>query len=93
MMFANQSEWVQADDAEDKFKSYAKIIGLSEEAFDNCLDSGRMSSEVARDTSYARSKEVDSTPTFYINDQKLVGVKPLEEFKRIIDEELAKASQ
>jgi len=92
MIFANQSEWAQADDAEDKFKSYAKTLGLNEEAFNNCLDSGRMSSEVARDTSFARSKDINSTPTFYINNQELVGVRPLEEFKRIIDEELAKAS-
>ena len=90
MIFANQSEWVQADDAVDKFKSYAKTLGLSEEAFNNCLDSGRMSSEVAQDTSVARSKEINSTPTFYINDQKIIGVKPLAEFKRIIEEELNK---
>ena len=74
MMFANQSEWVSADDAVDKFKSYAKTLGINEEAFNNCLDSGRMSSEVARDTGFARSKKVNSTPTFFINDQKLVAV-------------------
>jgi len=90
LIFSKQSDWTSANDAVDKFKSYAQQVGLNEEAFNNCLDSNLMSSEVARDTSVGRDKKVSATPTFYINDQELVGVKPLSEFSRIIDEELAK---
>ena len=88
LIFLQQSEWVGADDALDKFKLYAQQLGLNEEAFSACLDSGRMAGEVARDTNVAQSEKINSTPTFYINGQKLVGVKPIAEFKRIIDEEL-----
>lgn len=90
LIFLQQSEWVRADDALDKFKLYAQQLGLNEEAFTSCLDSGRMAGEVARDTNVAQSEKITSTPTFDINGKKLVGVKPIAEFKEIIDEELNK---
>jgi len=90
LIFLRQSEWVRADDALDKFKLYAQQLGLNEKAFSACLDSGRMAGEVARDTNVAQSEKITATPTFDINGQKLVGVKPITEFKKIIDEELNK---
>jgi protein-disulfide isomerase len=39
----------------------------------------------------AARKGVNSTPTFFINNQRLNGNYPYEEFQRIIDAELAKS--
>lgn len=88
VIFSNQSAWVEADDAPDRFASYAEEAGLNRTAFVSCLESGEMKDEVRRDSSVARANDVDSTPTFLIGDEKIVGGQPLDEFKRIIDEQL-----
>lgn len=88
IIFENQSAWASADDALDKFKTYATEAGLDEAQFASCLDSGEMNKEVDRDTSIARSEKVSSTPTFLINDEKVVGAQTLDEFKELIDAEL-----
>jgi len=90
LLFANQSTWNNSDDPVEYLKNYAEEAGMNREQFSICLDSGEKSQAVADDTSVARSNNIDSTPTFYINDQELVGAKPIDEFKVIIDEELAK---
>ena len=92
VIFRKQSEWASADDAVDKFKTYAAEIGLDGDQFANCLDSGEMIGEVDRDTAAARGKQINSTPTFFINGQEFKGAQPLEEFKKVIDAELEKAN-
>lgn len=90
ILFSRRQEWNSAADVPERLKSLAREVGLSGGDFDDCLDSGRMAGEVANDTAAAREAGINATPTFYINEQKVVGAKPLEEFKRLIDQELAK---
>lgn len=71
-------------------KQYAKDIGLDTDSFNQCLDSGKYSSKVAEDTSEARSLGIGGTPGFIINGQLVSGAQPFENFKAVIDAELAK---
>ncbi len=36
-------------------------------------------------------RQVEATPTFYVGDEKVSGVKTYEDFAKIIDKQLAKA--
>ncbi|MEA2055296.1 MAG: thioredoxin domain-containing protein [Candidatus Thermoplasmatota archaeon] len=74
----------------ESLKQYAKDLGLDETQFNTCLDSGEMTSEVQKDFSDGSSYGVTGTPTFFINDQKLVGAKPYSSFESAIEEELNK---
>lgn len=65
-MFENQENLKVTD-----LKSYAKSLGLDQTVFDKCLDSGKYASKVAADKSYGVSIGVDSTPTIYINGEKV----------------------
>jgi len=67
----------------DAIKSYAEQIGLDTEKFNSCLDSGKMSSKVSAGLSEGQSLGVDSTPTFFINGEKYVGVQNFEKLKQI----------
>lgn len=87
LLFEHQDEW--SEDSEE-FKKYAKDLGLDEPQFVQCLDSGKYKEEVKKDQSDGESVGVSGTPTFFINGHKLVGAKPYQEFKKIIDEELKK---
>ena len=72
------------------FKNYAKNIGLDTSKFDECLDSGAMASEVAKDMQAGQSAGITGTPGFIINGKLVVGAQPFENFKQIIEAELAK---
>jgi protein-disulfide isomerase len=51
----------------EQLKGYAASIGLDSEQFDQCLDSGKYKSYVARDQQAAFSAGAAGTPTFFIN--------------------------
>ncbi len=70
----------------DSLKSYAKKIGLNQDKFDHCLDSGETAGIVSSDKSQCAAAGVQGTPTFFINGKMLVGAQPYEQFKRLIEE-------
>ena len=71
-------------------KQTARTIGLNGEAFDQCLDSGKYAATVQGGKELGERMGVNSTPTLYINGRALIGAVPFENFKAIIDEELAR---
>ncbi len=79
----------------DNIKKLAKDIGLDQNEFDDCLDSGKMANEVAKDMADGESYDVFGTPTFFIlnnyngNISRLNGAYPYREFKEIFNDELS----
>jgi protein-disulfide isomerase len=71
-------------------KQTARAIGLNGAAFDQCLDSGKHAATVATGAALGEKMGVNSTPTLYINGRPLIGALPFENFKAVIDEELAR---
>ena len=67
------------------FADLAKEIGLNQDAFATCLNTGRYREEVAKDLHDGLKLGVTSTPTFFINGRPLVGAKPFVEFQAVID--------
>ena len=67
------------------FTELAKEIGLNQDAFATCLDTGRYREEVAKDLQEGIKIGVASTPTFFINGRPLVGAQPFAEFQAMID--------
>jgi len=71
-------------------KQYAKELGLNTKTFDDCLDSGKMDSEIQKDFEDGQDAGVSGTPAFFINGIPLTGAQPFEEFKKIIEQEINK---
>ena len=67
------------------FTELAKEIGLNQDAFATCLNTGRYREEVAKDLHDGFKLGVTSTPTFFINGRPLVGARPFADFKALID--------
>jgi len=65
-----------------------KTMGMDPEAFGSCIDANTYSDRIDRDTAEARSFGITGTPGFLINGIAVRGAQPLEEFERIIDNEL-----
>ena len=70
------------------FKEYAKEIKLDTTKFDQCLDSGKMSSEVQKDAADGGKYGVQGTPAFFINGKLLSGAQPYSVFQQAIEAEL-----
>jgi len=67
---------------------YAQELGLDSKKFTESLDGKKHSAEIERDKKLAVDIDLYNTPTFFINGRKVVGERPFEYFKKIIDEEL-----
>ena len=87
-MFANQRA-LQVP----ALKQSARALGIDGAKFDQCLDSGKHAANVRADYQLGEKMGVNSTPTIYINGRPLVGAQPFEQFKLIIDEELARVGK
>jgi len=70
---------------------YAGEIGLDVKKFTESLDSGRYAKDIDRDVQLAESMDLYNTPTIYINGLQIIGERPFEAYKKIIDEELLHA--
>lgn len=64
----------------------AVSIGLDEEKFTTCLDSGEKNKIVLADLDEGLNRGVRGTPTFFINGKMLVGALPYEEIKKEVED-------
>lgn len=68
--------------------AHAEALELDLEAFGTCTKERRHQAQVEADLAAGREAGVSGTPAFFVNGIVLKGAQPLEEFTRIIDEEL-----
>ena len=74
--------------ATEQFDELAKRVDLDMPSFKDCLHSSHTATEVLRDYSDGVSLGVSATPTLFVNGQMIIGTKPYEAFRGIIDLEL-----
>jgi len=86
LLFANQ----QALGSEDLDK-YAATAGLDVPAFKTCLQSPETAQRVQNDAEAARAAGITGTPAFFINGLLISGARPIEDFEKWIDQEIAAA--
>ena len=88
LLFDNQAGENRGAFSKDNLKQFAADLGLDTEAFNECLDSGKYASLVQSETATARQIGVQSTPTFLINGQPVIGAQPFEAFQQVIESEI-----
>lgn len=72
---------------------YAKELGLDIDRFLLDLDAPKQAERIDRDLALAMKLDLYNTPTYYINGRKVVGNRPLETLRAIVDEELKNAKK
>jgi protein-disulfide isomerase len=77
------------DDA--SLERYAKEIGLNVAKWKDAMKNPKLSETISKDQTLAASLGASGTPAFFINGRKLSGAQPIDRFKAVIDQELAKA--
>lgn len=83
MLFENQGQFSKGS-----LKRYAAALDLETGVFDDCLDGGKHRQEVQDQLVEGRAKGVESTPTVFVNETKIVGARPFETFQELIEREL-----
>lgn len=83
-MFLNQQGENIGTFNDGALKAFAAAIGLDETAFNECLDSGRYEDVVSQDMAEGQAREVQSTPTLFVNGEKTVGVVPFSDLQAAI---------
>ena len=90
-LFENQSAL-----APEQLAAHAKTVGVADEKFQQCLDSGKFAADINKDIADAGAAGITGTPSFLVGViqpgdgrvkvvQKVVGAKPYAEFKAALD--------
>ena len=92
MIFEHQKDWsdLGAPQAEEILLGYATELKLDLNLFKKDMKSPETRDHVKRDKDVGIRSGVNSTPSFYLNGKKMQNPRGYEEFKVIIDKELAK---
>lgn len=91
-LFATQESWSPYAETEliSAFVTYAGDLGLDTAQFQTCLDTDKYKQAVIDDTNAGNKAQVDGTPAFFINGQRVTGAQPFSSFETIIEEQLKK---
>lgn len=89
-IFENQEQWESSSEPLENFTEYARELNLNIDQFRQTVESNKFTDKIKRDTTDALTLKINSTPTFYINNQKYTGSFDYSEFKAVIDKELDK---
>lgn len=93
LFFKGQAEWVRAggpSEIVDELRKIGRLAGLENDTLEACLqDSTKAQTLVTWYQENAQADGIDATPTFIVNGQKVKN-QPWDDFKAIIDAEIAK---
>jgi protein-disulfide isomerase len=88
LLFANQRALDRT-----ALEGYAQQLGLDLKSFRAALDGGKFDARMNAEMAEGSKIGASATPTFFVNGRPVVGALPIDHFRRIIDEELAKAGK
>ena len=91
LLYENQDTWASSKNPSSTFESYAQSLGLNVEQFKTDSASAEVAGVINADVKNAQALGATSTPTFALNGKKIdKNPTSMEEFKKLIDDELAK---
>lgn len=82
-LFENIGEWSNGQ-ANEVFLRYGTELGVAGEGFGTCLEENRYADAVEADLALGQGRGVSSTPSFFLNDQPVIGAYPLDYFNQAI---------
>ena len=88
LLFEKQADWEGLDDPREVFEGYAQSIELNVEEFRTIMNSPEAKKAVEAGEREAIGLGLNSTPSFFIGNKR-IQPRGFEEFKNLIDEELA----
>ncbi len=91
-LFASQPRWENAANPQPTLDSIAASVGVSHDAYTTCVAQHQMRALIQADVDRANESGVTATPTFIIGTAKITGAQPLDQFRAVVDAQLAKVT-
>jgi len=89
VLFERQQQWAYSEEPLERLKDIAKQGGFTDASFDACLKNEDILDHIRDVQKRAYEQlEVGSTPTFFINGEKVEGAMPFADFEKIIAKHL-----
>lgn len=90
ILYEKQDEWagLPASDASDKYVEYATSLKLDIDKFNKDRASSEVEKKISTHQDEGISLGVSGTPTFFVNGKKIDNPQGIEDFKKIVDNEL-----
>jgi protein-disulfide isomerase len=92
-MFTRQKEWGLLRNPKQRFLEYARELGLDPAKFAACYDGTVGRDRTERNGEVADAFMVRGTPTFFVNGGRVVGALPIERFRKVIADALARVER
>jgi len=88
LLFANQANIDRNAFSSARLRAFAEALELNMDQFSSCLDEGRYHDKVDDELASGKAGGINSTPSFLINGQLLVGAAPFTDFQLAIESAL-----
>lgn len=88
-LYENQDSWALESDPVEIFVEFAKDLGLNVDKFKEDVKNEKFKEKINKDQADGNTLLVNSTPTFFINGQMVVGIPNIDALKAAIDQSLA----
>jgi protein-disulfide isomerase len=86
MMFAQQRQWARSDNPGQALQKIASQAGMDNDTFNQCISDQQEAKQILDRQQVGRDQaEVQSTPTFLIDGEKLEGAQPYAEFEKALE--------
>lgn len=90
LLYDKQEEWSNSMNAKDVLANYAKILSLDVNKFVTDLENKSIEENIFNEYKEGIKLGVQGTPTFFLNGRKIDNPRNVEDFDKLIKEELAK---
>lgn len=86
-IFEGQVEWsgIATSNPRKLLAGYAKKVGLEMAKWNACMDAGTHGERIRANYAFGITKQVPSTPTFYVNGEKMLGRANYDDIKAAVD--------
>jgi protein-disulfide isomerase len=91
-LFTSQPRWAEQKSPMAVFDSLARAAGVDSKMWLNCMTTHSMAKLIEADRDRSTKAGVESTPTFFIGDRALAGAYPVDTFRVVLDQAIAKAN-
>ncbi|MBI1822771.1 MAG: DsbA family protein [Nitrospirae bacterium] len=88
LLYDRQEIWAKSGSPQSLFNDYAVELGLNVTNFKSCLDKGKKRTLITEDQDKGDALQIQSTPTIFVNRQRIIGGNSLFELKQAVESEI-----
>lgn len=93
LLFERQKEWSDRDDVLKLFTQYAGELKLDTKQFTSDFSSKEVQQKIDLDAKSGTDAHIQGTPTFFLNGKKIEAPRSYEDFRQVIEDELAQVQK